>query len=252
MRTEVTIESETGLPFPRDLDIHGQHTRDIDKDRRRAETAMEYLTPGEMRELERKAAGRGMGPEELMENAGKAVAEVIDLRYRKPGSRRVLVVCGTGNNGGDGFVVARYLKKKGWSVLVLLLGLPSAIKTPEARANWVRVESSVVPVEDTKKLLASLKYFDRSDVIVDAIVGTGVSGGLRDPAATAAAAMNASGAAKVAVDVPSGLDPESGDAKGEVVRADLTVALHGAKVGLRGRDEYAGEVVVVSIGIEQD
>jgi hydroxyethylthiazole kinase-like uncharacterized protein yjeF len=212
--------------------------------------SMDYLTPEEMRELERRAAQRGIGPDNMMERAGKEVAEVIDSRYRRRGTNRVLVLCGLGNNGGDGLVVAHHLKKKGWSVLVLLLGLPSAIKTPEARANWVRAESSVVPMRDAKKLLASRKYFDRSDVIVDAIVGTGVRGGLRDPASTAVAMMNASGAAKVAVDVPSGLDPESGDVEGEVVRADVTVALHRAKTGLRGRDEYTGEVIVVPIGVE--
>ena len=97
---------------------------------------MEYLTPDEMTEAEKEAASGGLRVETLMENAGSAVASIIDERYGQRRSRRVMVVCGTGNNGGDGFVAARRLKEKGWSVLVLLLGAPFGIKTDEARKNW--------------------------------------------------------------------------------------------------------------------
>ncbi len=213
-------------------------------------TFVDYVTPEEMRRAEEEAASRGLGVEALMENAGRAVASVVDERYRPEGVRRVMVVCGTGNNGGDGFVAARYLKKKGWNVLVILLGGPFAIKTEEARKNWERVEPMVVSVGDEESLKKHRKYFERSDVIIDAILGTGVHGELREPAATAVRMINDSGAAKVAVDVPSGLDPLTGDASGTTVRADLTVALHRAKTGLRGKDEYTGDVVVAPIGID--
>lgn len=212
---------------------------------------MEYLTPDEMSEAEKEAIARGRGVEILMENAGSAVAAVVDERYRQRGSRRAMVVCGTGNNGGDGFVAARHLKEKGWSVLVLLLGAPFRIKTEEARKNWERVERLVVSISDTAKLKTQQKYFDRSDVIVDAILGTGARGGLREPAATAVRMINGATAARVAVDIPSGLDPLTGEVSGPTVRADVTIALHRPKTGLRGKDEYTGEVVVVPIGIDQ-
>ncbi len=212
---------------------------------------MEYLTPDEMGEVEKRAISGGLGVLELMENAGSAVAAVIDDRYRERGSGRVLVVCGTGNNGGDGFVAARHLKEKGWSVLVLLLGAPFRIKTDEARNNWERVEPLVVSIGDIAKLKAQQKYFDRSDVIVDAILGTGARGGLREPAATAVRLMNGSKAVRVAVDVPSGLDPLTGEVSGPTVKADVTIALHRPKTGLEGKGEYSGEVVVVPIGIDE-
>jgi NAD(P)H-hydrate epimerase len=86
--------------------------------------------------------------------------------------------------------------------------------------------------------------------VVDAILGTGTRGGLRELAATAASMINGTKAVKVAVDTPSGLDPLTGETPGIVVKADLTIALHAAKVGLRERDEYTGEVIVVPIGID--
>lgn len=210
---------------------------------------MDYVTPEEMSEAERRAASRGVDTTALMENAGRAIASVIDARYQPTNRKRVLVVCGLGNNGGDGFVAARYLKKK-WTVLVLLLGTPFRIKTEEARKNWARVESSVVSIDSVKTLLSQQKFFDRADIIVDAILGTGTHGELREPAATAVSMINRSKAMKVAVDIPSGLDPLTGESPGPVVKADLTIALHQPKVGLRGKDEYTGEVTVTSIGID--
>jgi hydroxyethylthiazole kinase-like uncharacterized protein yjeF len=210
---------------------------------------MDYLTPEEMREAEKRAAGRGVDAEALMENAGRAVADTIDRRYPSTGRRRVLVVCGTGNNGGDGLVAARHLNRR-WSVLVLLLGTPFAIKTEEARKSWARVEGSVVSIDGVAALRNHQKYFDRADIIVDAILGTGAHGELREPAATAVKMINSSKAVKVAVDIPSGLDPLTGESSGVVVKADLTIALHRAKLGLRARDEYTGEVTVAPIGID--
>jgi len=210
---------------------------------------MEYLTPDEMRAAEAAAGARGVGTEELMENAGRAIAGVIDERYASLKGGRILVVCGTGNNGGDGLVAARYLKK-GWTVLVLLLGSPAAIKTKEALRNWEKVESRVVSVVGEESLRLHKKYFDRAEVILDAMLGTGIHGEMREPMATAVRMINASKAAKVSADIPTGLDPLTGEAGAMVVRADLTVTLHRAKVGMRGRDEYTGEVVVAQIGID--
>jgi NAD(P)H-hydrate epimerase len=211
---------------------------------------MDYLTPDQMREAEKRAGLRGLDVQALMENAGKAVASTIDRRYPPTDRRRVLILCGTGNNGGDGFVAARHLKKGG-NILVILLGTPFSIKTAEAKLNWKRVEGSVVSVDTAAALRKHQKYFERADIIVDAILGTGVHGELREPIATAVGMLNGSSAVTVAIDVPSGLDPLTGENLGLVAKADLTIALHRAKTGLRGRDEYTGEVTVVSIGLDE-
>lgn len=214
----------------------------------------EYLTPEEMRAAEAAAAARGINTETLMENAGRALAKVVDERYGKRGVRqRVLVVCGTGNNGGDGLVAARYLEEsKDWSVLVLLLGGPAAIKTKEALKNWARAENLVISVGDLEALRAHKKFFDRADVIVDAVLGTGIRGEMREPASTAVSMVNAAKARKVAADVPTGLDPLTGELSTQAVRADLTVTFHRAKVGMRGKGNYTGEVLVVPIGIDEE
>lgn len=209
---------------------------------------MEYLTPEEMRAAEVAAGARGLDTEKLMENAGRAIARVVDERYAALRGGRILVVCGPGNNGGDGMVAARYLKEK-WSVLVILLGGPALIKTKEALKNWTRIEDRVVSVRDVEGLKSHRKYFDKADIIIDAILGTGIRGEMREPLATAVEMVNAAKAVKVSADIPSGLDPLTGGLSTRVVRADLTVALHRAKVGMRGRDEYTGEVVVADIGI---
>jgi len=210
---------------------------------------MEYLTPDEMKAAEAAAGSRGLGTERLMENAGRAIAGAIDDRYAQLRGGRILVVCGTGNKGGDGMVVARYLRD-GWSVLVILLGGPTLIKTKEALRNWTRIEDLVISVKDAEDLKAHKRYFQRADIIVDAMLGTGMHGEVREPLATAVQMVNAARAAKVSVDIPSGLDPLTGEPSAQVVRADITVTLHRAKLGMRGRDEYTGEVVVADIGID--
>jgi hydroxyethylthiazole kinase-like uncharacterized protein yjeF len=212
-----------------------------------------YITPERMKELESLASSRGLGVGELMENAGRAVAEVVENRYGSGKSKKVLVVCGTGNNGGDGFVAARYLSQLGWKVKVVLLADPGSIKTAEARENW----SKLVPPVRTEtapdaEALGRLKTrMKDQDVILDAIFGTGVRGEIREPAKTAVDLINLSGAAKVSIDIPSGVDPATGQVMGAAVRADLTVALHSAKTGLRGMEQYTGELIAVPIGIRE-
>ena len=213
---------------------------------------MEYVTPQEMRDAEARAGSYGLGPSELMENAGAAVARVIEERYARTEGGSILVVCGLGNNGGDGLVAARLLGTR-WRVRVLLLGQAADLKTSEAAGNWRRLGAPVerVEVRDRQSLLSLREWFSRADVILDAILGTGVRGGVREPMASAIELINGSSSLKVAIDVPSGLDPLTGAAGAATVRADLTITLHRAKVGLRGKDEYTGEVLAVPIGINE-
>jgi ADP-dependent NAD(P)H-hydrate dehydratase / NAD(P)H-hydrate epimerase len=211
---------------------------------------LEYITPEEMSELERGAAEYGVSVKELMENAGRAVADFVLSRFGPPGPVRV--VCGGGNNGGDGFVAARHLAGR-FVVDVVLLTSPDKIRTEEARENWtalVGTGARLHVAEDKEALQEVAGLFASAGVIVVAIFGTGVKGGVvKEPYASAISMVNASRGVKVAVDLPSGIDPATGAASDPTVRADYTVALHLPKVGLRGREEFTGEVVVASIGI---
>jgi hydroxyethylthiazole kinase-like uncharacterized protein yjeF len=214
---------------------------------------LEYITPDAMSELERSASDYGLSVKELMENAGRGVAEFVLSRYGAV--ERVCVVCGGGNNGGDGLVAARYLAPR-CGVKVILLTTPEKIRTEEARENWnalagTRVELHVA--DETAALVASSGIIAEADVIVVAIFGTGVRGGavVDEPYATAISMVNGASGVKVAVDLPSGIDPATGAASRPCVKADVTVALHRPKVGLRGREEFTGEVVVVPIGIRE-
>jgi hydroxyethylthiazole kinase-like uncharacterized protein yjeF len=214
---------------------------------------LEYITPEDMRELETGASEYGLGVKQLMENAGRGVAEFVLSRYGS--ARRMCVVCGGGNNGGDGFVAARYLSACR-RVEVILLTSPDRIRTEEARENWealVGTRAEVRVAAETSALVALSTSIAEADVIVVAIFGTGVKGlEIGEPYATAISMVNASKGVKVAVDLPSGIDPATGAASRPTVRADVTLALHLPKAGLRGREEYTGEVVVVPIGIRSE
>ncbi|HLQ03897.1 MAG TPA: NAD(P)H-hydrate epimerase [Nitrososphaerales archaeon] len=213
---------------------------------------VEYITPEQMMKEEARAASLGIGVGKLMENAGSEVALEVERRYGPLFGRRVLVVAGSGNNGGDGFVAARHLAARGSKVKVLLLSSPEAIRTKEAETNWKRLSESPVEMlvaRDGSELTRLGSEFERAEIVIDAIFGTGIRGEVREPHATAIRLLNASRAKKVALDIPSGLDPLTGEAKGTTVKADVTIALHKAKVGLRRRSEFTGQVVVVPIGI---
>jgi NAD(P)H-hydrate epimerase len=222
------------------------------------DVALEYVTPEEMREAESRASSRGLDVATLMENAGRAIAQTIRERYsgEKGQGRVLLVVCGTGNNGGDGFVAARQLSREREVRVLILAAAPSMIKTSEARANLQRLAGEPVDTffaGDAETLLERAGWIEDAEIILDAILGTGVRGEIREPVATAIRLINGSKAIKVAIDLPSGLDPGSGDvSSGGAVRADLTVALHRPKTGLRAREDYTGELVVVPIGISVD
>lgn len=217
------------------------------------DTPVDYVTPDEMKELESSASAYGLGVAELMENAGRAVAQVVEREYGYSPGRSVLVVCGNGNNGGDGFVAARHLSDLGWKVRVMLLTIPAEIKTAEARENWRRLAPPIeVEIITNARMLAERReWMDEPMVILDAIFGTGIRGEIREPALTAIIRINRSRAARVAIDIPSGLDPSSGEIRGTAVEADMTVALHAPKIGLRHRERYTGEIIIVPIGIRE-
>src|SRR3954468_8459471 len=183
---------------------------------------------------------RGVPSLELMEAAGRAVAEAVaGLAPQGP----VRVVCGKGNNGGDGFVAARLLRAMGFEVEALLLW-PGEELRGDAAVNFERFGGELVEGDLALKLTTS-------GAVVDAIFGTGFEGVPREPAAGAIRAINGCGAAVVACDVASGVDASSGEAEGEAVEADLTVTFHAAKLGQRIAPGkwHTGQLRVAPIGI---
>jgi NAD(P)H-hydrate epimerase len=185
----------------------------------------------------------GVPSRELMETAGAAVAEAArDLAAVGPAR----VVCGKGNNGGDGLVAARHLADTGYEVEVLLLW-PAEELSPDASANLERFEGPVREVGPDG--LAGL--LEGSGVVVDAIFGTGFEGAPRAPTDGAIEAINGCGAGVVAADVPSGVDASTGEAAGLAVDAAITVSFHAAKVGhwIAPGKAHAGELRVAEIGI---
>lgn len=195
------------------------------------------LTPAEMSIADAMAIGPRLSFAALMENAGNAVSDEILRRYKKC---PVAVFCGLGNNGGDGFVVARLLKAARWPVEVFLLGERSAMQGEAAAmaAKW-------------RGPLRTISDFKSAGLIVDALFGTGLS---RDFPTDVADTINGAGALVVAVDVPSGLDGLTGCARGASVKADVTVTFFRKKpahVLYPGR-ALCGEIVVADIGIKPD
>ena len=185
----------------------------------------------------------------MMENAGAAAAKRLVEKFGDVKSKRVLVFAGLGNNGGDGLVIARHLAGYGSSVIVFLLGEPNYIRTEECSWNWNLLEK----MESIKLLtdgnLEHLNNLDKFDIIVDGILGTGISGEIREPHASAITFISKSNAFKVAVDVPSGLNPDTGETNQACVKADMTVTFHRMKVGMPKRTDVCGEIYVEKIGI---
>jgi hydroxyethylthiazole kinase-like uncharacterized protein yjeF len=189
----------------------------------------------------------GVSTLQLMENAGRSIADEIATRFGKGSS--VTVYGGTGRNGGDGMVAARHLASRGFKVTYRLVGEAGAISDPTAAANWrvLKAMSSTVKIEsvhDSSSLVES-----QSDVLIDALLGTGVKGKLRQPILRAVEVINASRGFKIAVDVPTGIDSDTGEVLGDAVRVNLTVTLHSAKKGLLKAKKFCGEVKVADIGI---
>ena len=182
----------------------------------------------------------------MMENAGAAAVRCLVDKVGDVSSKKVLVFAGLGNNGGDALVISRHLAGYGAAVTLVLLGSQDKIKTEESRWNWQLLEkmSSVRLITgDTPQ------YSFDVDVIVDGILGTGISGTIREPYASAISFINKSKAFKLAVDVPSGLDPDTGNTANICVKADITVTFHKMKIGMPKRKDMCGQIFVEKIGI---
>jgi len=185
----------------------------------------------------------------MMENAGAAATKRLVEKFGDVKSKNILVFAGLGNNGGDGLVIARHLAGYGSNVTVFLLGKPDNIRSEECSWNWNLLEKM-----GSIKLLAGgspdlSTITNEFDLIVDGILGTGISGEIREPQASAITYINKSNAFKLAVDVPSGIDPDTGNKNLPHVTADMTVTFHRMKVGMPKAKDVCGEIFVEKIGI---
>jgi len=209
------------------------------------------LTPAEAAALDVRAEAGGIAVADLMERAGLAVARAcVDLTGGTYG-RRAVVVCGKGNNGGDGSVAARHLARWGLRVAVVVLEDPAGLREPSATNHARLMEVGVRAARFDRGAVE--RELRRADVAVDAIFGTGFRGVPEGVWANAIAALNASSVPIVSIDVPSGVDGTSGRIAGDAVRADLTVTFGAAKTGdvLMPGAEAAGDLRVVDIGLPE-
>ena len=206
------------------------------------------ITSREMRALEVNSEYFGVSRLQLMENAGQRVAAEIASRF-KPEKASIAVFCGLGGNGGDGFVVARHLNCLGFRVEVMLAGRSESIVDEEARKNWFALQplKDVVTIHEVYD--SSLIPKVEAEVLVDALLGIGLKGAPRPPVMQLVRKINETKAFRVSVDVPTGINSDSGDVLGEAVKADLTVTFHKVKPGLTKAKEFTGELVVVDIGV---
>lgn len=191
----------------------------------------------------------------LMENAGRQIAEAARAMLAGRAKPRVVILAGPGNNGGDGFVVARHLAMAGIRPEVVLLAprekivgdADTNLRVLEPLGFQVRVLAGKVEamLGELRPLLAE------ADLLVDGLLGTGTRGEIREPYASAIGAVNDARRPVLAIDIPSGLDPDTGKPLGPTVRATKTVTMAAVKVGFRkpGAEQYTGEVILADIGV---
>ncbi len=204
------------------------------------------ITVKQMMQIEENGHQMGFLRKFMMENAGSSTVRRLDEKFENLDSKNILIFAGLGNNGGDAFVIARHLAGHGSKVTVVLLGFPEKIKTEEGRWNWELLEK----MNSIKLITGEKTSFDfNADIIVDGILGTGISGDIREPYASAMKFVNDSDAFKLAVDVPSGLDPDTGNTSNVFVTVDVTVTFHKMKIGMPKRKDLCGLIYVEKIGI---
>lgn len=200
------------------------------------------ISTKEMRKLEDKSETLGVTKLELMENAGKGIFTVLNERFdlRK---KKILIVCYHGNNGGDGFVAARYLSNI-CEVDVLFVGDETKFRK-EGEFNYQKIIN-----QKSIKILKNINQTkNKHDIIIDALLGTGITGDIKEPIANVIDRFNNSKAFKVSVDVPTGINPDTGEKSNKFIKADLIITFHDIKKGLL---DLKDKTVIVDIGIPKE
>ncbi len=219
---------------------------------------MKPMTREQVREVDRRAMEEyGIPGLVLMENAGRGAADVAQAMLAGVDAPRVAVLCGKGNNGGDGFVLARHLHNRGYPVELFYTGRldepgegDAAVNRRIARRMGLPIEEVLSP-EDAKAVGERLRLYD---LVVDALLGMGLRGAPREPARSLIEAVNAAGRRVLAVDIPSGLDCDTGEPLGLAVKAERTVTFAANKIGFTrpAAREYCGAVKVADIGAPRE
>jgi NAD(P)H-hydrate epimerase len=259
----MTLDPTTRIPLPAsDPAIFSAET-DIDALTVgwREQARLETMNAAEMRGADARAQRLGIPGEQLMEQAGTAVAaaaKALLISTDRSPSSLALILCGPGNNGGDGLVAARHLAERGIGCEVVLLSSSGQPSTPDARLNWERLDGlervNLVSTGRDSDVALYLSGIERAGIVVDALLGTGVSGVLREPVRTAVDVIVRARQGRVpvlAVDTPTALDLSTGQPSNPVVRADVTITFHRPKAGLQAKlgKLLAGRVLVAPIGI---
>ena len=217
------------------------------------------LTREEMRELDKKAIEEYKIPGIiLMENAGRNVAEEVFQMIDNPQKVKVAILCGKGNNGGDGFVVARHLHNQSISLHVFLVAkISDILKDGDAGTNLQILLNMKIPVKeilDISGVNSILKELHNYNILADALFGTGLSGNVREPFKTLINGVNNLNKPIISVDIPSGLDCNTGKILGAAIKATKTVTFAIAKKGFYLNDgpSYTGKVIVSDISIPRE
>src|SRR5215510_11334051 len=241
-----------------DLDLRGL------RERWAPTAARAPMTAEAMVGTDRRAQMLGVPGERLMEQAGTATAaaaHALAVDTERWGRGPIVILAGPGNNGGDGFVAARHLARLGADVVVVLVSTEARPGTPDAIRNWDRLQREPrvqllhAPVGRDVAILG--QGIEKAAIVVDALLGTGVQGALREPIRTAVDVVNRARAAMVpvlAVDTPTAVDLSSGQPSDPAVRADLTITFHRPKTGLNTKmgKALAGRVLVAPIGVPRE
>jgi hydroxyethylthiazole kinase-like uncharacterized protein yjeF len=215
---------------------------------------MRVLNTQQMREADRRTIEDiGIPSIVLMENAGRQAVAAMEAAFEDLATSRVAVICGRGNNGGDGFVVARTLVQRGVDTAVFLLGSVADVRG-EARTNLEvlgRIGMTVVEITSAQEWELHFSEMAECDLIVDAILGTGFHGKLTGFLETVVADLNTAGVPIVAIDLPTGLSADNSTVEGPCVEASMTVTLGAPKIPLvfPPADRHAGDLVIADIGI---
>ncbi len=222
------------------------------------------MTAEAMRGADHRAQLMGVPGRWLMEQAGAAIAAASRALLEQAGRKDrgpVLILAGPGNNGGDGCVAARFLARSGVRAVVVLVGTENRPTSPDAARAWDALGGMVsvdrIHAGSARDVGMLAQGADKAAIVVDALLGTGVHGDLREPIRSAVELTRrarAAGVPVLSVDTPTAIDLTSGDATDPVVRADVTVTFHRPKAGLRTRTgrALAGRVLVAPIGIPAD
>ncbi|MBX5328336.1 MAG: NAD(P)H-hydrate dehydratase [Candidatus Bathyarchaeota archaeon] len=208
------------------------------------------ITSREMRALELNAEYFGVSQLQFMENAGHNIA--LEIASKFPKDKTVAIFCGLGGNGGDGFVAARHLSALDFKVTAILAGKAKEISHKAALENWNALqflkENIIIHEVYDSALIPEIT----ADIVVDALLGTGTKGKLKPPILQLVQKINAMNAFRIAVDVPTGIDSDTGEVLGEAVKANLTITFHRTKQGLEKARDYIGELIVKDIGLPKE